>query len=162
MPDGNYLLMEDDIAFNPLWLAFLTQVASSIPPDWDILKLDRRFVQTCPSIPIRGARVNSMMWRLGPAVDDGCNLGLGAYIVRKRESQMPGRMKVLVDEMERGCITVADGNFQAILDRVKVYLPQYRPDVLRGTRWLETDLFSSSRLVADGQVHISTSNHMHA
>jgi GR25 family glycosyltransferase involved in LPS biosynthesis len=154
-PNGIYLLMEDDILLRPDWLRGIERVAPFVPNDWDVLKLDNRFVGSCSARKnkrgkygrIRGTQINERVHKLKYAVDDGCNLGLGAYIINKRSNS---RMKMMANLFEAKPITVADGNIQFLMDVFNFYLPFDEAPAGKKFRWLETEgLFESTRLEAD-------------
>jgi GR25 family glycosyltransferase involved in LPS biosynthesis len=162
-PNGVYLLMEDDILLRPDWLEGLKSVALFVPADWEVLKLDNRFVGSCSGRKygqgkygrIRGIKINEHIHKLTSPTDNGCNLGLGAYLINKRSDE---HMQRMVDAFEAKPITVADGNIQFLMGEFNFYLPYNEAAAGKKFRWLETEeLFESTRLEADQVGSVSSS-----
>ena len=117
------------------------QVLQVIPSDFDVIKLlqfcdggdadggggrAHRGVELLPASE-GGAHGRAFpgLIRLGPGVDDGCNLGNAAYIVRhdgagEGDRQAP-RVRRILDALASVPVRNLDGVFNLAMDEIKVY-----------------------------------------
>ena len=131
-----FLVLEDDVRLQSNWQQSLKSVLEVIPDDFDVLKL----LQFCHSTeyaagdnisstestgkyrgamllpPVRQSTFPGLL-RLGPGLDDGCNLGNAAYILRSS----PRRLQRLLEILSKIPVRNVDGVFNLAMDDIRFY-----------------------------------------
>ena len=133
-----FLILEDDAQLTEGWQTSLEAVLRVIPDDFHVLKLlqfchssgpsgeatdDGSSLDLDPITAFRGAALLSPqgsfpgLARLGPGVDDGCNLGNAAYLVRGGAA----RLREVLDALSGVPVRNVDGVFNLAMDDLRFY-----------------------------------------
>lgn len=122
LPGNAQLILEDDAVLVEGWKSLVRNILSELASvDWDVCFLYTFcFGRSCrfDGRPWRGNRVSPNLVKLGPAVDDGRNLGTTAYLLNTRGKGLARK----VDVLARIPIRNTDGVFNLAQDDIKMYL----------------------------------------
>jgi hypothetical protein len=136
MPEGNYLMLEDDVLLRPDWWEELDTKIGYVPRDWDILKLNDAIATCHKELPRKNrllvARVNYFVHKLQPASKDGCNLaGFGAIIVRKRNAARATELANAFQPDGSGHIANS-GSIHSVMSEFNTFVPVVANVLVKG------------------------------